>query len=59
MLLPTAMPDTKSSLTITPSLAHLAEELRPMGISLNDLLRLALWCRPTAETVAHTCPRRI
>ena len=48
------MPDTKRTLTITPSLAHLAEELRPLGLSLNDLLRLALWCRPTAETVvAH------
>ncbi|MBI1299802.1 hypothetical protein GC175_33165 [bacterium] len=46
------MPDTKRTLTITPSLAHLAEELRPLGLSLNDLLRLALWCRPTAEMVA-------
>ena len=46
------MPDTKSTLTITPSLANLAEELRPLGLSLNDLLRLALWCGPTAETVA-------
>ncbi|MBI1299953.1 hypothetical protein GC175_33940 [bacterium] len=46
------MLDTKRSLTITPSLAHLAEELRPLGLSLNDLLRLALRCNPTAETVA-------
>ena len=46
------MPDTKHTLTITPSLAHLAEELRSLGLSLNDLLRLALWCRPTAESVA-------
>ena len=46
------MPDTKRTLTITPSLAHLADELRPLGLSLNDLLRLALWCEPTAESVA-------
>jgi hypothetical protein len=46
------MPDTKRTLTITPSLTHLAEKLRPVGLSLNDLLRLALWCRPTAEMVA-------
>lgn len=46
------MSHTKRTLTITPSLAHLAEELRPLGLSLNDFLRLALWCNPTAETVA-------
>ena len=46
------MPDTKRTLTITPSLAHLANELRPLGLSLNDLLRLALWCNPAVEVVA-------
>ena len=46
------MPATKRTLTISPSLTHLAEDLRPIGLSLNDLLRLALWSRPTAERVA-------
>ncbi|MBI1299251.1 hypothetical protein GC175_30335 [bacterium] len=36
------MSDTKRTLTITPSLAHLAEELRLLGLSFNDFLRLAL-----------------
>ena len=36
------MSHTKRTLTITPSLAHLVQELRPLSLSFNDFLRLAL-----------------
>jgi hypothetical protein len=45
------MPERKKTLSISPALQRLSDYIRPVGLSLNDFLRLALLEPPEAWTL--------
>jgi hypothetical protein len=45
------MPEAKKTLSISPALQRLSDHVQPVGLSLNDFLRLALLQPPEAWTL--------